>query len=711
MARSPHSTSYSASSFAPTASQRRKLASKPPIVDAQGLQKLLAELDADKQRKRNAEIMTSPQGICASSPPSAGYGSGGYASGGYGSGGYGSGGYGLGGYGSGGYGSGGYGSGGHGSSPPAGYCGSPSCGRYGGWRGSSPLGGGGGGGSGDYVRGGYSSGGYSSGGYSSGGHGGVGGVSLALPSGGGMCVISRREGGAGAHSSAYPSAAGHGSAGGAGSPLAQSPFESPVATTSVPAVRRRTDTGSGNKFQRAMYIPEVGDRQEDPKAISRRSADLLRLLKVVSHEGARSPLVSWRNHLRIWLAAAILQPLAALLEDNGARVKTAAAKGLAAAATAPGGFGSGALGGGSNQFSSSLFAPRPVAAVPSSLLGASPAAPGAPVSITQWLQHAHADEASQALAQQHKHLARFLLPAGSFALDACHAYCRHRILELAQGGCMAQYQWDGGSTNGGDSTTGSTTSAHRWCATLPTDAQILVHVVCCYFDAMLPPLASAAAAPAPAPAAGAFGCGFGGGFGRGALGGQGFGTTGGLDLGASSSFLGAAGPASAAPGAPGALGAGSSKTSVFWRPPEELCAFRTLHYSMDTEPQQRKSDFVLLQRAGHGNGSGNTKQSPPRFSLLCDGVEWVVAQGEHNAFDTLLLLLLHRAKHHGFLGGLDLKEETFGLLMKTLCAPGAAPAPKPQSLTTYHGIMSVLRPWSRELEDLELKEVTKALSG
>ena len=49
--------------------------------------------------------------------------------------------------------------------------------------------------------------------------------------------------------------------------------------------------------------------------------------------------------------------------------------------------------------------------------------------------------------------------------------------------------------------------------------------------------------------------------------------------------------------------------------------------------------------------AGSATQTP-RYSVLCDGVEWVVAEGEHNAWEAIVLFLLQRAKRDGVLGGL-----------------------------------------------------------
>lgn len=157
------------------------------------------------------------------------------------------------------------------------------------------------------------------------------------------------------------------------------------------------------------------------------------------------------------MAAAVVQPLAALLDANAAAVTAAAAKGIIPGpATGPTGMGCSM----SNAFSSfgggSLFG-GPGAAAPSP---APSTAPGAAVSVSQWFAHAHTDAASKALAHQHAKLHRFLEVSG-YGLET-RSYVRARISELARGHCLGEYKWDGGG--------------HGWRDKLPTDAEVLVHL-------------------------------------------------------------------------------------------------------------------------------------------------------------------------------------------------------------------------------------------
>ena len=57
---------------------------------------------------------------------------------------------------------------------------------------------------------------------------------------------------------------------------------------------------------------------------------------------------------------------------------------------------------------------------------------------------------------------------------------------------------------------------------------------------------------------------------------------------------------------------------------------------------------MLLQQPGsatHKDGGSGSKRNLPRYSVLCDGVEWVVAEGEHNAWEALVLFLLQACSH------------------------------------------------------------------
>lgn len=50
--------------------------------------------------------------------------------------------------------------------------------------------------------------------------------------------------------------------------------------------------GSGSKYQRAMYIPSLGDKQQDPSVIARRATRLLRALKLLDESIERGSTLS-----------------------------------------------------------------------------------------------------------------------------------------------------------------------------------------------------------------------------------------------------------------------------------------------------------------------------------------------------------------------------------------------------------------------------------
>lgn len=103
------------------------------------------------------------------------------------------------------------------------------------------------------------------------------------------------------------------------------------------------------------------------------------------------------------------------------------------------------------------------------------------------------------------------------------------------------------------------------------------------------------------------------------------------------------------------------------------------------------------------------KCAPPRFSLLCDGCEWAVAHGEHNVWECLVLFILQRAKKSGFVGGLNLQTELYTFFMAAMTPEGVAGVQEASSPIAYHGLLSVLHPWSEELEALNLDEVKRKL--
>ena len=449
---------------------------------------------------------------------------------------------------------------------------------------------------------------------------------------------------------------------------------------------------------------------------------------------------TWRDNLRRWLSAVVLRPLDTLVEANAQKVAEAAAKGLAPAGMGGGLMGGGgAFGGGGGLFGggggSSLFGaakPPPPPLGSSGLAGlggATAATPSGPaVTTAQWLAHTHTDPASQALIHQYKKLQRFLtLP--NYPPESSKRYVRARLTELAAGHCAAAYKWDGGSPA-------------PMVGLPPMDSEILIHIIVTFFDTILPPPVPAAAAAGTA--AGGMGGGLMGGMGAKPMGGGGlFGAPLGGGLGGGTSLFGAPAGGAAAPAAAAASG-------VFWRTETELVGFSSKHYARYTAESKDKckSDLVLVQQAGTtaelhtsalgqgllgmsglpsivgggsnasggggliaGSGGSGGASTPPRYSALCDGAEWVVAQGEHNAWEAVVLLVLQRAKRGGVLEGLDLQSALYTEFERALVAEGAASIPRPDTPLIHHGLLSVLHPWSQRLEELDLDEVTAALAN
>lgn len=63
-------------------------------------------------------------------------------------------------------------------------------------------------------------------------------------------------------------------------------------------------------------------------------------------------------------------------------------------------------------------------------------------------------------------------------LNSNHEYLVQRIKELARGGCMSDFRWNGGSQN---------YRGKPWSDSLPTDAAIVLHLLCTYLNSRLPP--------------------------------------------------------------------------------------------------------------------------------------------------------------------------------------------------------------------------------
>jgi len=509
------------------------------------------------------------------------------------------------------------------------------------------------------------------------------------------------------------------------SAFSPAPFSggSPSGPGSSHAVRRVSTSsvdggGSATKFQRAMYIPTAGDRQEDPGVIALRASKLLQLLHVVDEKSSGSLMPTWRGELRKWMSAGLLQPLAVLFEFNQRRVaqiQAAAAKAPAPAAGVGAGLygGAGLMGGG--------LAPRGAAAAGNPFaLGGKPAVGmgmgmyGAPAA-TQEQQAKEAAEkrkklADEAALHQYTKLQSFLKVPGHEGQAGCVEYVRQRLLDLARGPCVSLYKWDGGAAPG---------SAAPWTNAFPTDAELLVHVFATFLDLVLPPPADSAA-KAPAPGMGGMG-GMGGAAANPfAAGGMGVGM-GGMGAPAANPFqIGGANPLGGAPAA------AAEKKGVFWEAwlpqgrehfydqREEQRGFSARHFARSTERQKKKSDVVLLQQPGsaafNDGSQGSMRRNLPRYSVLCEGVEWVVAEGEHNVWEAIVLFLLQRAKRDGFLGGIDLKRELYTAFMAAMHHEGATSELQPESQYAFHGLISVLHPWSEALDQMALDQVNERFS-
>eukprot|EP00966_Prymnesium_polylepis_P218830 5064206-Prymnesium_polylepis.1 len=159
-----------------------------------------------------------------------------------------------------------------------------------------------------------------------------------------------------------------------------------------------------------------------------------------------------------------------------------------------------------------------------------------------------------------------------------------------------------------------------------------------------------------------------------------------------------------------AAAAVSTKSGTFWRTPEELCGFSTRHIAHARDEHRQRSDVVVLQHAAAPEpGSTPKKGAPPRYSLLCDSCEWTVAPGEHNVWDCLVLFVLHRAKRQGFLDGVNLEPELYTAFMTAMMPQAAAGVKEADCPIAYHGLLSILHPWSQELEELNLDDVARKL--
>uniref|UniRef100_A0A7S3FCY5 Uncharacterized protein n=1 Tax=Haptolina ericina TaxID=156174 RepID=A0A7S3FCY5_9EUKA len=416
-----------------------------------------------------------------------------------------------------------------------------------------------------------------------------------------------------------------------------------------------------------MYIPNSADRQEeDLSQISARAMKLLKNFHVRDPQSGVDLMGIWRDNFRKWMCVVLFQPLIKLMETSDRMIESEAAKGLPTA-TGSAGFCA--------SSTSSLFN-NPFSCSSSSKLTTQPpvSATGQKVSPGQWLEHNHSDIKAKGLVHQHRKLQRFLdLPGYP---PQSKPYVRKRLGVFGQGHCVSAFKWDRSS---------SASSEEAW-GPVPTDAEIVLHVFVCFFDVVLPPPPFGSAAPAVAgqPGMGAF-------------------------SGSASLFGGGVGSGLASKSAMNIPPSNSDdpKTNAFWRTSNESCAFSSRRLARASDEQVRKSDAVIMQHVGTKKSIGGTC---PRYALLCDGCEWIVSQGEHNVWECLVLFLLHRAKKGGVLDGVDLQEEIFTSFMSAMTTDAVvavAGEVKADNEVAYHSLLSVLHPWSQQLQDVDLMEAHK----
>lgn len=224
---------------------------------------------------------------------------------------------------------------------------------------------------------------------------------------------------------------------------------------------------------------------------------------------------------------------------------------------------------------------------------------------------------------------------------------------------------------------------------MPTDAEIVLHVFICFFDMILPPLFAGSPPTTTTTATAHFGAGSSNLFG-------------GYRTSASSGLCGCTLGGSSVSGPITDL----AKTGVFWRTQKESCAF-SLHYVANARDKHlHRSDVVILI---HSAQKKRCESSRPRYSLLCDGVEWLVSPGEHNIWECLVLFIFQRAKQGGFLEGINLTAELYTAFMTAMSPESLTGIPEVSNAVVYHSLLSVLHPWSSQLQDVDLSEVSKQL--
>jgi len=501
-----------------------------------------------------------------------------------------------------------------------------------------------------------------------------------------------------------------GDSGGIG--LFGSPLHSPTAAcwatrpTSTGWTQQPAGTWSGlspeAKYQKAMYVPMLGDRLDRAVLHAQRAAALLRELRV-----SDTLLERWRDNLRLWISAAVLKPLMALARENEAAIKhTAAHPQPAAAVPTQAGFGGG-LGGG-------LFSavPKPAGALggfgggglfgvpqPAAVSGATVAC--VPMSPEQWV----ASNQAHPLVHQLRKLERFWrLPSAASDGSQNAASVKQRVKELAHGHCVACYRWNSGGTSGG--ARNLNLGGALWDGTLPTDAEVIMHVFRTFFDCVLvpPPPGVDGRPPKAAAAQPAAALGLGGGlFGpRPVAGGLGGGLFGGLG--------GWGAPAQPATSL-SVPAVEERKNENFWVGAEEMVSFSARHFCPPGQPaseQARSSVVVVQQRALPGESVGSTRGQGVHYDLLAMHVPWAVRAGDNNAWDVLVLLAFYCEKTGGTLGRTRLGEELHTAFRSAL-VPEPAVGLDLEDASRYRSFLSILHPWSEQLEVVQVDSVNAAL--
>ncbi|KAG8457872.1 hypothetical protein KFE25_009770 [Diacronema lutheri] len=499
------------------------------------------------------------------------------------------------------------------------------------------------------------------------------------------------------------------------------------------------------KYHKAMYVPHTGDRLDGALLHAHRASLVLRELRVQPQL-----LERWRGNVRLWLAAVVLKPLVALARDNDAAIKAEAAQPSAPVpsaqelaaqrAAAGGGIGGGSGGGGGGLFGgfgfgggglglglgSAAAAKPPTAAAPP---------PGVPLPPAQWV----AANGGHPLVHQRAKLARFWkIPVYAGAFDgaasegARAAYVKRRTFQLAQGHCLARFCWDGGdgaaaggtpsanaaagvgagarSSDVGGGVCGSSCGGAQWEGGLPTDAEIVMHIFSTFLDAVLvPPPPGVDGRPATAePSAPAQQPALGGGGGSLFGGGRGFGGgAGGSSLFGCGAWGAPAQPAVAPAPAP-------ARNEAFWVRADEMTSFSSKHLCPPGQPlaEQARSSIVIVKRRSLPGASGACKQAGggAHYDLLAQLRPWPVRSGENNVFDCVLLLALFVAKGGGVLGRARLDAELHTAFREAMM-PRPAEGIDLDHSHPYRPLLSVLEPWSDELEAVQLPAVHAALEA